>query len=127
MNDYRNWSSGAEERERKARRTAVIIIGVVFLLLIPFGLVVSVALQKYVDSFDFGLEGGTAADKYVMEEYLAYRMQEIEENRELSANLGMGYDGVWAMTEESNTCIAKKDGKWGMVSVGGEVLIPFVY
>lgn len=59
-----------------------------------------------------------------MEPYLAGRMKTAEQKEELEALLGTSYDGVWPVAEDSMSCIAEKDGKWGMVSVTGKVLVP---
>ena len=72
-------------------------------------------------------EDSSVASEYVMDEYLQSRMETIEEIKSMVKDLGMGYDYVWPMADQSNTCFAKKDGKWGIVSVTGEVLVPFVY
>lgn len=67
----------------------------------------------------------TAKEKYPgIEWYLEERMETVKHKKALEEVLGTAYDGIWTVTEDSMSCIAEKNGKWGMVSVTGEVLVP---
>lgn len=62
-----------------------------------------------------------------MDPYLAVRLQEVAEKENIGALLGTAYDDMGTLTGKSMSCIVEKDGKWGMVSVTGEVLVPLKY
>ena len=61
------------------------------------------------------------------EDYLKKQLSYIEEKERVTAGLGTGFDVAGPVTKDSLNCIVKKDGKWGMVSVTGEVLVPLNY
>ena len=62
-----------------------------------------------------------------MDYYLQNRLEDADKNESLEALLGTCYDGVWTISENSTACLVKKDGKWGMISETGEVLVPLKY
>lgn len=62
-----------------------------------------------------------------MDYYLEKRLADADRNAALEELLGTSYDGVWTMSESSTSCIVKKDGKWGMASETGEILVPLRY
>ena len=67
----------------------------------------------------------TKAAKYpYIDSYLAKRMNSMEQKKNLEAEFGTAYDGVWTLTNDSMSCIVEKNGMWGMVSVTGEILVP---
>ena len=125
MNDW-NLSIEAEKRERKARRIAVAIISVAVCLLVAVFIVAGDFWGGFAEENEVELRE-SAVDTSGMDDYLARRMEKIAETERMVCNLGTGYDGAWAVADQGNSCLVKKDGKWGMVSVTGEVLVPFVY
>lgn len=62
-----------------------------------------------------------------MEKLLKWRLKRIEEKREMTKNLGTPYESVIPFSKDSMTCLAKKEGKWGIVTVMGEVLEEFSF
>lgn len=62
-----------------------------------------------------------------MDMYLANRLMEEKQEEKLEELLGTSYDGIWPVTSESMSCLAVKDGKWGLVSATGDVLVPLKY
>lgn len=127
MMGEKNWTPEAEERERKARKKAGIIIGVVtctvLICILMAGAVFLEAARTVLE------EQITTAlsEEDGMDAYLENRLQEIEAERALTEGLGTGYDAVYALFDDSNVCIAKKNGRWGLVSVTGEELVPFKF
>ena len=66
-------------------------------------------------------------DLYYVENYLTDKLEYIEEKEEILTTLGEGYEKIVALQENCLNFAAQKDGRWGMVSVDGSVLIPFRY
>ncbi|MGN0505107.1 MAG: hypothetical protein ACI4FZ_00995 [Lachnospiraceae bacterium] len=58
---------------------------------------------------------------------LEWRLQKIESKQRMTENLGTAYEKIIPFTSDSMTCIAKKEGKWGIVTVTGEVLVDFMF
>jgi len=70
----------------------------------------------------------TAKEKYPgIDGYLEARLEKAEQKKTLEAMLGTAYDGIWTLEDDSMSCIVEKNGKWGMVSVIGEVLVPIQF
>lgn len=62
-----------------------------------------------------------------MDSYLAQQLESVAKKEMLEELLGTSYDEIYPMSEKSMSCIVKKDGKWGVVSVTGEVLVPLQF
>lgn len=145
-----NWTSEAEEKERKARRIAIAIILIaVFLFVLVLGMMAMLMVGTFKSANEWAQDesvfrndgtelqiseqlNSTARDQTAQDEstssgYLEQRLMKITETKTMTENLGIGYDLAEAMCGNSSTCIVKKDGKWGLVSVTGEVLVPLKY
>lgn len=70
---------------------------------------------------------GKSAPTEAMEKLLKWRLKRIEEKQKMTENLGLPYERVIPFTKDSMTCLAKREGKWGIVTVSGEVLEDFSF
>lgn len=67
------------------------------------------------------------ASTEAMEKQLKWRLKRVEEKKEMTKDLGTPYESVRPFSKDSTTCLAKKEGKWGIVTVTGEVLEEFSF
>ncbi len=70
---------------------------------------------------------GKSAPTEAMEKQLRWRLKKIEEKQKMTENLGVSYERVIPFTKDSMVCLAKKEGKWGIVTVAGEILEDFSF
>lgn len=146
MGDDQNRSPEPEEKKRKTKRAEVVVIGLLACVFLFVFLVLGAALLEVVRIAGEKLENWIAEqeieksiemmisqgrDAFLvevpMDTCLEEKLSEIEGIKTMTEGLGTAYDNAWALTNHSNACIVKKDGKWGMVSVTGEILVPLIY
>lgn len=142
-----NESPELEKKHKKEQRLCIAVFAVILILVAVLIAAVVSLISKYENkrqemleilkqevlltptpSVEKSLEdGGRVTDYERMDYYLQERLVEADRNASLEELLGTPYDGVWTMSEDSTSCIVKKDGHWGVASVTGEVLVPVQY
>lgn len=146
MGDYQNSSPETEKRERKTGGRVVAALGLLVCFFLMVFVVLGAAMLEVLQTAGENLENwieeqevdrrieelvSQGKDAFLvevpMDDYLSEKLRKIEETKVMTEGLGTAYDNAWPLTKQSNTCIVKKDGKWGMVSVTGEVLVPLIY
>lgn len=147
MENYQNWTPEAEKKEKRARRTALVIILVVVCMLLTMFAVICMTLWSVFRTMENGTplptitvenaavpeitavleRGSTEREASNMDSYLAEKLAYIENRDAMVENLGTGYDAVYPILRDGMNCIAKKDGKWGIISITGEELAPFKF
>lgn len=146
MDDNQHWTQEAEEKEKKARRIAiVIIVFVALMLMLVFGVMSAVMIGVFQGAKEQGAKermpavtmtaeqevkqqtAGNTVNKKESADTLDKRLAYIEEKKRMTEHLGTAYELVYEVAANSSSCVAKKNGKWGMVAMDGEVLVPFKY
>lgn len=146
MGDYQNLSPETEKNERKTGGRVVAALGLLVCFFLVVFVVLGAAMLEVLQTAGENLENwieeqevdrrieelvSQGKDAFLvevpMDDYLAEKLRKIEETKVMTEGLGTAYDNAWPLTKQSNACIVKKDGKWGMVSVTGEVLVPLIY
>lgn len=135
----KNWTSEAEQKEKRARKLAGIIIGGVSFAFLMFLLLLGAEVWKVIRfAWDSTSENISSQEQLAeeqlaeetensMDAYLEKRLEDIESEKALTEGLGTGYDAVYLISPESTGFIAKKDGKWGLISETGEPLTAFKF
>jgi len=138
MQDYRTdqEKKQAEKQTKQAMIILLIVLGVLLFVAVDIIFSINILLFSKKDE-----NGFTLVEK--IENWIEQRAQENEENEAeessnsylkqmgkrtaMLAGLGDGYEGVWIQWKDSTNCVAQKDGKWGMITLKGEEIVPFVY
>lgn len=134
-----NWTPEAQKKERDARKIAVIVIIIAVLLMAFFmiGVIGLVALNLYgadqttaevvVEESEVTLERESEGADATLQEIPGDRRQQVELTQQMVEGLGERYEWITGLNGEELVCVAKKDGKFGMVTLEGAVLVPFSY
>ncbi|MBO5352905.1 MAG: hypothetical protein J6A77_06365 [Lachnospiraceae bacterium] len=134
-----NWTPEAQKKEKKARLIAIaVILSVVQLILFVLVRVIwGIALNPdgiWTKGETVAEESQVMPETENMEEANTEqpegkndRREQVKTIQQMTEHLGERYEWVTGLKGEPMVCIAKKDGKFGMVALDGSVLVPFAY